>query len=60
MSMTINPTYFFEQGFPLENPENVLLWNKPLDKVTKMGEGIWSGDRNIWTGVRLYITFRKW
>jgi hypothetical protein len=40
-----------KRGFPLENPNIILEWNKPLDEITKISGGIWKGDRYVWPKV---------
>ncbi len=38
-------------GFPLEKPDIILEWGKPLDELAKKSGGIWNGDRYYWKSV---------
>ena len=41
----------FQQGFPLEKPNVILAWNKPLSEVAQTSGGVWSSDRYMWKDV---------
>jgi hypothetical protein len=42
----------FNKGFPLDTPNVILPWDKPLDEVARMSGGIWHNDRYVWRGAR--------
>jgi hypothetical protein len=41
----------FLKGFPLEKPDIILEWGKPLNELAKDTGGIWFGDRYSWNSV---------
>ncbi|HET9281850.1 MAG TPA: hypothetical protein VFR24_07795 [Candidatus Angelobacter sp.] len=43
-----------EKGFPLDTPNIILPWDKPLDEVARMSGGIWHKDRYVWEDAKYF------
>lgn len=44
----------FEKGFPLDTPNVILPWDKPLDEIARMSGGTWHNDRYVWRDAKYF------
>jgi hypothetical protein len=44
----------FDKGFPLDPPNVILRWDKPLDEVARMSGGIWHNGRYVWRDAKYF------